>query len=136
MSRSSTTTSTTTASNPSNFQSVNTKSNSMGLKMRYNTKPSRSTFSSTRGTTIKTKFQSGKLDMNQTDDDFEDITITPFNKRLFLFTLFLPCIGFFGLCQLKAQNRREKLWGILLLFYAVLMTFIFIILLVFAIAFY
>ena len=129
-------TSTPSTSNKSNFQTVNTKSNSLGLKMRFSTKPTHSNMTGTRGTMSKTKFQSGKLDMTQQEDDFENTTITPTNKKIFFFTLFIPCIGFFGFCRFQTQNRREKLWAIAAILYALLMSFCLVVLVIFFFVFY
>ncbi|EDR29623.1 hypothetical protein EDI_131920 [Entamoeba dispar SAW760] len=67
-----------------------------------------------------TKNTSGKVNFT-TNDDIEDINEFPFNKKVFLFTIIFPCIGYYGIFHLNNSNRRERLWGVAMLIYAVLM---------------
>ena len=128
-----------TSRSTSNFQQYSNPNSSTGLKIRYNTKTLTNVGGTTRRTNTKTSlksnFQSGKINLEQ-ENELEDITVNPCNKKLFLISFILPCIGFYGFTQMKNQNRREKLWSIFMILYAFMMTIILIIIVVLFAVFY
>ncbi|ELP84682.1 hypothetical protein EIN_173570 [Entamoeba invadens IP1] len=79
----------------------------------------------TTGVSRRSKLSSGRIDPIQTDEDFEDINEFPKNRIIFLVSVIFPFVGYYGLFALTTNNRRERLWAIAMVAYAILMTLIF-----------
>ena len=128
------------SSTGSNFQTINSKSRSRSSNISHVKRSTRQSYitvtSTTKQTNLKTKYQSGKVNLDQPDDDLEDTSLTPCSKKCFFISFFLPCIGCYGFSQIKNKNRREKLWGIIMLISSFIVLFLWILAIIIFAVFY